>query len=528
MKNDEWGDWTWYDETGDSSPKDNNGLTGNGSWTQGAGGENSWGSSFDGRDYNSSGKDIQGYYDFGPANTFSHRRNKRKRTAAILTVILLLFSIIFVIFVLFRTLPGHKTTDVEETAVQDSDSDVSLPDEGERENQSAAEQAEPADQAEQEEVLPESDSGASESDRTGAGENQIAGVDFYESAEQGYYYRFLDEKERTAYDALSTACQSLESTVQVDLDSAAQEKHAVDAFRYDHPQYYWLARGVSYYYYDSGQVYQILMDIPNDAEAILDQIYEIADSVIARIPGGSSATDYDKIKWFYEYLISAIEYGYDADDNGQTPKGALIEHISVCAGYSTAFKLLCDQAGVECITLTGDALILTESRKEPHAWNMVLLDGNAYWVDVTWADPLFADDSMAMEDWTDYNYLCATDEDFLPEHHIDLTLGEGEDLSDSIRVEYPACTHEQYCYYYLQDQHFGSVQEAEDYIRQCIIDGQTRISFKYDYKEDYLEGMQKLFEQSEFWNIVDEAGKYYSSMTYRKNDYYRTIMIELE
>ena len=519
MKNNDWGNWKWDDQSWDSSQKDDNSLAGS-TWTQESVGQGSWDSSFSEWGNTGPDKGMQGWGTPAPVYNVSAKRKNGFRTAAILIVLLLLCSIIGGSFFLLRMHSARETADVKGTSFQSAGSDLPLP-EKEQENASAAERQE------EEEIPSESDAAVSETDQAEAGENQIAGADFYGSDRNGFYYLFLNEKERTAYAALSAACESLESTVEVDLDSAAQEKHVVDAFRYDHPEYYWLAGGVSYYYYDSGQIYQIQMDIPQDAGAILEKIYEVRDSVIARIPGGSSASDYEKIKWFYEYLIGEIEYGDGADDKGQTPKGALIDHLSVCAGYAASFKLLCDESGVECITLSGDALIPSESRQEPHAWNMVFLDGDAYWVDVTWADPLYADDSSIADDWIDYNYLCATDEDFLPEHLIDVTLGEGKDSSDPIRVEYPACTHEQYCYYNLQDLHFASMQEAEDYIRQCIVEGRDRICFKYDYKEDYQEGVEKLFEQNGFWNIVDEAGKNYTSMSYRKNDSYRTLMIEL-
>ena len=62
---------------------------------------------------------------------------------------------------------------------------------------------------------------------------------------------------------------------------------------------------------------------------------------------------------------------------------ALVEGFAVCSGYSSSFQLLATLAGLECITVRGEANMI----REEHAWNMVRLDGEWYCVDVTWDDP---------------------------------------------------------------------------------------------------------------------------------------------
>lgn len=61
-----------------------------------------------------------------------------------------------------------------------------------------------------------------------------------------------------------------------------------------------------------------------------------------------------------------------------TPYGVLIDKVGVCASYAGAFKLLCDEAGVECIVVTGylDGSVA-------HAWNKVYINDRWQIVDVT-------------------------------------------------------------------------------------------------------------------------------------------------
>ena len=62
--------------------------------------------------------------------------------------------------------------------------------------------------------------------------------------------------------------------------------------------------------------------------------------------------------------------------------GALLDHIAVCDGISSAFKLLCLIEGIECIKVSG--LGITQTGTEAHAWNKVNIDGEWYIVDATW------------------------------------------------------------------------------------------------------------------------------------------------
>lgn len=103
-------------------------------------------------------------------------------------------------------------------------------------------------------------------------------------------------------------------------------------------------------------------------------------------------TETEKLKALWDYLEEHTEYDMDAleaaeksnfrkvrgFDDSFNAYGILVNKKGVCQSYALAYKLLCDAAGLECITLTGYL-----NRNLPHAWNAVRLDGTWYWVDVT-------------------------------------------------------------------------------------------------------------------------------------------------
>lgn len=125
-------------------------------------------------------------------------------------------------------------------------------------------------------------------------------------------------------------------------------------------------------------------DIPSDrpeAEELASQCIKIRDAMMEDL--GKDASDYEKELWIHDYLVSHTAYG---SGNGQEETvhesyGALISHVAVCNGYAFAMKLLCDISSVEC------KLVVGEGDGEPHAWNLVKIDGQWYHVDVTWDDP---------------------------------------------------------------------------------------------------------------------------------------------
>ncbi len=90
-------------------------------------------------------------------------------------------------------------------------------------------------------------------------------------------------------------------------------------------------------------------------------------------------TEYEKEKFFNDYICKNTAYSIDGELN-HTSFGALVNGNAHCEGYSKAFKLLCNEVGIECDLICGT------SDGEGHMWNIVNIDGTHNYVDVTWND----------------------------------------------------------------------------------------------------------------------------------------------
>lgn len=118
-----------------------------------------------------------------------------------------------------------------------------------------------------------------------------------------------------------------------------------------------------------------------------EQLNALADEIL--LP---SMSEYEKVKAIHDYLVTHVNYDYEnlaagtLPDTAFTKEGALLLHSAVCEGYAKAFSWLCKEAGIKEQLVYGTANDGTGV--QPHAWNQVCVDGEWYYVDVTWDDPL--------------------------------------------------------------------------------------------------------------------------------------------
>lgn len=155
---------------------------------------------------------------------------------------------------------------------------------------------------------------------------------------------------------------------------------------------YFYTSSVSIKYLEGGNEYQITLQYDRDIDALREihaKVDQKADAVIDSIIT-DSMTDHDKVKAIHDYIILNCEYDFDNYLLGTIPSesrmayGVLCERKAVCQGYTAAFNLLCAKVGIRSVAIGGNA----PNSSEDHSWNMVLVDGQIYYVDTTHDDPV--------------------------------------------------------------------------------------------------------------------------------------------
>ena len=124
--------------------------------------------------------------------------------------------------------------------------------------------------------------------------------------------------------------------------------------------------------------------------ANISSVVSAAQSIVNK---HASKSDKEKLQAYRDEICALTSYNDEAAENTSTPYGDPWQMIYVfdgdpsttvvCEGYSKSFQYLCDLStfnNVECYTVSG------MMGSEPHMWNIVVLDGVSYLVDVTNSD----------------------------------------------------------------------------------------------------------------------------------------------
>ena len=134
-------------------------------------------------------------------------------------------------------------------------------------------------------------------------------------------------------------------------------------------------------------------------------------------------TDFEKIAAIHDYLCDNIEYetAEESSDIVRTAYGALIEGKAVCQGYSVSLYRLLLEAGIDNRIIFGEGLS-GDGSSGPHSWNIIELNDEYYYIDVTWDDAGYG-----------YDYfMVPADTGFEEDHIADESYG-----SDFFSDEYP-------------------------------------------------------------------------------------------
>ncbi|MEF9998481.1 MAG: transglutaminase domain-containing protein [Lachnospiraceae bacterium] len=325
-----------------------------------------------------------------------------------------------------------------------------------------------------------------------------------ESLQSKYYYHQLQESDRIIYQELLQGIRTNAKEIYVHTTDNDKLQKIYRYVLYDAPEIFWCQGSGTSNVYEKGMGgnpgYIVLMpEYQYDETAKETKQQEIEQAVTACLSNvPSDSTEYEKIKYVYEYIINHTTYNQLAADN-QNIYSVFINQESVCAGYSKAMQYLLEKMGIFCTYVPG-----TATGQEAHAWNLVQCDGAYYYVDVTWGDPVFLQEEATTQDNTviedavtedtiTYDYLCCTDEDILRTHTL---------LED---ITYPTCTSTTYNYYILNGLYYETYNRNQilNSMYESIDNQQPRSVFKFSSTEVYEQAHYEIVDE-----LIQKATQY--------------------
>ncbi|MCM1187962.1 MAG: hypothetical protein NC541_01545 [bacterium] len=336
-----------------------------------------------------------------------------------------------------------------------------------------------------------------------APDGQQAAVSFLCETAFEYARQSLDPAQQLWYDEMKYAMGGMSESVRLSGGGLEEGYDEADIDRIfqcvlaDHPELFYV-EGYSYTKYTRGEQ-TTAIDFSGtysvDPETALVRKAEIEASAEAILAGlEENADQYAKVKYVYDTVIRSTDYELNASDN-QNIYSVFVNHLSVCQGYAKATQYLLNRLGVDCALVLG-----TVDTGEGHAWNLVRVDGEFYYVDTTWGDASYRMEGGGAENGAElpqinYDYLNVTTAELLKTH----SPGDG--------IPLPVCTATEANYYFREGALFSGYdrEQMELLFERAREQGREDVTVKCTDEISYGQVVEALIDRQEIFDFLDSS-----------------------
>lgn len=317
-----------------------------------------------------------------------------------------------------------------------------------------------------------------------------------EEQTQAFHYNRLSEPEQKLYGEILYILQEHLEDIQISTTDSGEVEKVFQCVLNDHPEIFYV-EGYTLTRYALGEELKMMTlsgtysMTSETIEAKKQLINSYVNQCFASLPTGDGS-QYAIARYVYEYLIENTEYDAGAPDN-QNICSVFITHRSVCQGYAKATQYLLQKAGIEATLIMG-----TVQNGEGHAWNLVKLDGENYFMDTTWGDASYQMTEGSVQNAgslppINYDYLCVTTGQLSKTHAIEEV------------VPVPVCTAMTDNYYVREGLYFTELSKdriadvfARAYERQS-----SYVTLKCSSREVYEEIRRFLIEEQGIFEFLN-------------------------
>lgn len=328
----------------------------------------------------------------------------------------------------------------------------------------------------------------------------------YLKKEQEKYYNY--QKIEEEYKGIYVEMHYVISHMKTDYILTYCEPTAIDriftCMMNDHPEIFW-CDGYSYSLNEkNGEKYVRFSGTYTKTSDERIMFQQNIDEVIQEIINNAPSDEYGKVKYVYEYLIGNTIYDTEAMESQNILSTLLYQH-SVCQGYAKTIQYLLQLMGMEATLVNG-----TVHNDVPHAWNLIKVNGDYYWMDATWGDSSYKIanyEQYGIEPKIDYYYLSMTSNQMLMDHKIDYL------------VPYPDCDSTEDNYFVREGLYFHDVDydKMHEIVSKAVERGESAVVFQCQDVNCYKKMYTALVIEKGIFNVIQSDNLLYETSDKKLN-----------
>ncbi len=305
-----------------------------------------------------------------------------------------------------------------------------------------------------------------------------------------FYYEHLNATMKNAYDAMLDGIRNHEERTFVEGCTFEDVCKISEAIAYDHPELFWYNN----FAMAGTEVEFIYGATSAEAEALQKRIDEVTPKYLEGITDSMSA--YDVAIRLHVKIISTVDYdtialnketseggpATDKIDYLRTICGVFLDGKAVCEGYARAMQYLLHKCGIECAEVGGYIRKENGERDGGHAWNIIKVDGDYYYLDTTWDDSSNTIQTVKCND-LGFDYFLITTDELTRTRYVDLCP-----------IDMPECTAIRANYHYHNDCVLGSydLEKIKNIAQTAVQNKNKSFTFKCKTKALYEQAMAQI------------------------------------
>lgn len=303
-----------------------------------------------------------------------------------------------------------------------------------------------------------------------------------------FYYDRLDDIEKHAYNEILSNIYDMPEKVRIPAVDGEQLNKVFSALLSDNPDLFFVGRKCtlsakgpftycSVEYYIDKETYDVQKaELEEVCNKIISSLDETDDEFLTELE-------------IHDYIIENCAYRLEQGEFVYSSVyGVLVNGEAACEGYSKAAKLLFDKVGMESAVVSGISDNMQDP-EGPHMWNAVKVNGDFYYLDCTWDDPV----NEKGENMVMYAYFNLNDE-MIASTHSDFSYDFG-------------CTETKENYYIKTGRFFETYDRSDENRLSKIIAKELNASgnivqLRFGSKSAYNEAVSELIGSGRLYNVL--------------------------